>query len=213
MPLNMANLERRGSKLYVVKTIPPSLWAIAGKKRLRKATGTGDLQQACRRRPAILAEFEKQLSAWRRTATSVSADPLLEEAQRLGDWAREQSSDDEGVLLDLAEGVALQAAPKWVTSLEQVEQLPSATQRRIERLYNTGLGTRTLVDLLDKFLDQKALAASTKLEYRRDIEKFLAWSNVVRPEQVRPDRAASSCCVHRCLSQRAACANARTQHP
>jgi integrase len=187
MPLNMANLERRGNRLYVVKTIPPSLRAIAGKKHLRKATGTGDLQVACRRRAQILAEFERQLQAWRTALLSGPAqDASLEEAHQLGDWVRagHLGDDEDGLSVHLAEELALRAAPKWVTSLDDVESLPPPQQRRISRIYNMALGARTMVDLLDAFLKHKTLKERTKQEYRRDIECFLVWSNVSRPEEV-----------------------------
>ncbi|MGZ5935593.1 MAG: DUF6538 domain-containing protein, partial [Rhizomicrobium sp.] len=43
-----ANLEWRGQRWYVVRSIPPSLRKLAGKTKLIRSTKTGDLAAACR---------------------------------------------------------------------------------------------------------------------------------------------------------------------
>lgn len=170
----MANLERRRNKFYVVKEIPPSLRKLAGKKRWVKSTQTGDIAHANRRKPALLAEYQREMDALRKEH-GLKHDPFIERAKQLGEHARANPED--------AESRYSETGTELIGTREAAHMLAEDALRGDEdraeiagRVLRIASGELPLASALDDFLGDKKITEATQARYRRAIERFLHWS-------------------------------------
>src|SRR5262245_7027703 len=97
-------LKWRGGRAYVRVQIPKRLWAVAGKRDLVKALGTGDRQKANQLKHGYVAAFFREIEALKRGKSNDALAAVYSKAAALQTAQITTSNPDgpEAVRLDLA---------------------------------------------------------------------------------------------------------------
>jgi len=178
------HLLKRKQTWYVRKRIPPSLSHVLGTE-IQRTTGTRDLDEARRRRWAILADIQRQIDFARERAGSVpgSADWIKAEArailQSVRDGETEQDTADhvaiDYLLSELVKlkGYKLDAHGHPIITDEKVSQAVTGAAE----LLSGGPDLIRLSDAIAEYLSKKAhLRPSTLKSKARRLNAFRDWS-------------------------------------
>lgn len=183
------HLDLRGRTYWYIRKVPPALRAKmnyphTGKALLRVNLKTSDLLQAQRKRPALNAAFDAEVSAARKRRDGVEADGLLADAVELRRWVLAGADDDEREnRQSIAEDMAL----------ENAEALESRLGESLAtRLYQTATNTKRGTDIdehLEAFIAQKRAKPHTNYKRRKVINALANWRSQLFVETINRDLA------------------------
>lgn len=183
------NLELRGRTWWCIKIVPKSLRPIIGKACLRRSLATGDLAEALRLRPLVLADFA-QVFEQARLQRSKHVDPV---AQRALAWKRftAEAVDDYGQPITddakadlIAEQTAALAKDYGPDAAERFEVIVAAPR------------FTPLDQHLTLFHREATTTAKTKAEQVMALRRLQAWDAKLCLENL-DRKAAGSYVLHR----------------
>lgn len=167
--VDTTNLELRGRKFWVTRTVPRSLRKVVGKAALRRNLGTSDLAEALRLKPLALADFAQELELARKKV-AVSPDPVAERALAWKRFASEAVSvtglplkTDVKAALLVEEAIAVQA------------QFGPEEAARFQAIVHTETGT-PLDFYFEAFQAESKITLKTKAEQKTAMRRLVAHS-------------------------------------
>jgi len=167
-------LERRRQTWFVSVEVPPSLRPILG-KRLKKTTGTRDLQLAEARKWAIVAELKAQI-ARAKSGTATLTDEALQFRKEF--LAAKTEDDREGVLWAIdARASELRGDPlSEQPDFRGRYQYDPAREKVAGQFY--GMATASLTPLkahMEAWIAESHVQARTAADHRRAIGRLQGW--------------------------------------
>lgn len=167
-------LELRRQTWFVSVEVPPSLRPVLG-RRLKKTTGTRDLQLAEARKWAIVAELKGQIARVKSGATTLTDEALQFRKEFL---AAKTEDDREGVLWAIDDRASqLRGDPlSEQTDFRGRYQYDPAREKAAGQFY--GMATASLTPLkthMEAWIAESHVQARTAADHRRAIGRLQGW--------------------------------------
>lgn len=172
-------LERHGDQFRVVVKVPPELRGTIGRAHLKRGLGTDSLVVANRLKWSIIKELKDEIERAKRDRDSpraVSKDPLMAEALGFKKEIEEESWNS-----DFDPEMQTSVAEVVIDRAYEIEQREGVARAREFAAVAQGKKT-PIEELVGAWLAEAKVRPRTEADYRRAVDKFVAWCRSVRVE-------------------------------
>lgn len=193
-----SHLKKRGHRWYVVVAIPRKLQETAGRTEFVKALGTGDLDEANKRKHAWVAEFKRRIEELRSTRYDADLKDLMKarDYREALDSPEEISADDQDEDGGSAHDEVLSLMLEDAKEIARTKGTQAA-----RRFHAVAIGKATLIkDLWARWLSEVECIEQTKDQHKYAIGQYLAWAGEYATVE-ECDRAKAGAYVSKLLSE------------
>jgi hypothetical protein len=182
--MDTRNLKLRHRTWYARLRVPPSLRSAMGKSELVRSLNTRDLAEANRRKHAVLAEMQAQISKAEVNARlpKDAAERVLNAAQELAEAVKggETTLEEAEVALDATLEDHLEAqSRKYGRDEEGHPKIPEAHERTLRRAMKVLCGGDLgwFSTSIKTYIEEKAphINNQTRVEKQRQLEELVEW--------------------------------------
>lgn len=171
-------LKKQGNTWYVLVQVPARLRKAAGCWAYIRTLGTGDVNEANRRKHTFVADFKQRIAQLERGETA--NDVVAGFYEKALTWSETLAAAKGQVLYQHPDGAEEYLTDFLLSEIsdEAKEILEDQGEKVAERFYNIarGQGTPPLRTLVDQWLAEQTVTQQRKRHHRTTVSKFLTWT-------------------------------------